>query len=142
MWPVVGVGYPTPMDRQTGLIRTDQVGRLRFTKEQRRVLLEAFEGSGQTASGFAGQHGIKYTTFTGWIQQSRKAAKAGSRLAAAMEPVAPIILAEVSCEDACPPPGACAALEVCLPNGTRLAVGGMAHVPLAAALIRELSRPC
>jgi hypothetical protein len=130
------------MDRETGLIRTDQVGRLRFTKEQRRVLLEAFDGSGQTASGFAAQHGIKYTTFTGWIEQRRKAAKASSGLAAAMEPVAPLLLAEVSCEDACPPRGGCPALEVCLPDGTRLAVGGITQVPLAAALIRELSRPC
>ncbi len=56
------------MDRETGLIRTDELGRLRFTKEQRRVLLEAFESSGQTVSGFAAQHGIKYTSFTGWIQ--------------------------------------------------------------------------
>lgn len=130
------------MDRETGLIRTDQVGRLRFTKEQRRILLEAFEGSGQTASGFAAQHGIKYTTFTGWIQQGRKAAKSRSGLAAAMQPSTPLLLAEVSCEDSCPPPGACRALEVCLPDGTRLAVGSIAQVPLAAALIRELSRPC
>jgi hypothetical protein len=27
---MVGVGYPTPMDRNTGLIRTDQIGRLRI----------------------------------------------------------------------------------------------------------------
>jgi hypothetical protein len=31
------------MDRETGLIRTDQIGRLRFTADQRRVLLDAFE---------------------------------------------------------------------------------------------------
>ena len=130
------------MDRETGLIRTDQVGRLRFTKEQRRVLLEAFEGSGQTASGFAAQHGIKYTTFTGWIQQRRKAAKPSTGLSAAAPSAKTLLLAEVSCEDVSPPPLASAALEVCLPGGTRLAVGGIAQVPLAAALIRELSRPC
>ena len=130
------------MDRETGLIRTDQAGRLRFTKEQRRVLLEAFERSGQTASGFAAQHGIKYTTFTGWIQQKRRDTGPDAGLAAAAPPAKALLLAEVSCEDDCPTPGACPALEVCLPDGTRLAVGGMAQVPLAAALIRELARPC
>ena len=66
---MVGVGYPTPMD--TGLIRTDQIGRLRFTADQRRGLLDAFESSGQSASGFAAQHGIKYTTFANWVQKRR-----------------------------------------------------------------------
>jgi hypothetical protein len=107
------------MDRRTGLISTDQVGRLR-SKEQRRVLLEAFESSGLTA--------IQYTTFTGWIQQRRKATKTSSKLAAPTEPVAPLLLAEVSCEDPCPPPGAAPAFEVCLPNGTRLSVGRTAQV--------------
>jgi transposase-like protein len=138
---MVGVGYPTPMDRDTGLIRTDQIGRLRFTPAQRRILLDAFENSGQSASGFAAQHGIKYTTFATWVQK-RRADQPGVRTSPAVAPARPLLLAEVSCEEACPPAGACGPLEVCLPGGVRLAIGGIVQVPLAAALIRELSRPC
>lgn len=138
---MVGVGYPTPMDRDTGLIRTDQIGRLRFTADQRRVLLDAFEHSGQSASGFAAQHGVKYTTFANWVQK-RRADQPGVRLSPNVAPAKPLLFAEVSCEEACPPPGACTPLEVCLPGGGRLAIGGLAQVPLAAALIRELSRSC
>lgn len=136
---MVGVGYPTPMDRDTGLIRTDQIGRLRFTADQRRVLLDAFESSGQSASGFAAQHGIKYTTFANWVQK-RKVDKPGSLLSAV--PAKPLLLAEVACEETGPPPVASMVVEAYLPGGARIVIGGMAQVPLAAALIRELSRPC
>jgi hypothetical protein len=57
---MVGVGYTASMDT---FIRTDQIGRLRFTADQRRSLLDAFGNSGQSAIRFASQHGIKYTTF-------------------------------------------------------------------------------
>ena len=77
---MVGVGYPTPMDRDTGLIRTDEIGRLRFTADQRRVLVDAFESSGQSASGFAAQHGIKYTTFANWVQKRRAVSVARSAM--------------------------------------------------------------
>jgi hypothetical protein len=40
--------------------------------------------------GFAARHGIKYTTFVGWIPQRRKVGKACSGLAAAMKFVASI----------------------------------------------------
>ena len=136
---MVGVGYPTPMD--TGLIRTDQIGRLRFTADQRRGLLDAFESSGQTASGFAAQHGIKYTTFANWVQK-RRADRPGVRPSPAVPPLRPLLLAEVSCEEARPLPGAGATLEVCLPGGVRFVIGDSVQVTLAAALIRELSRPC
>lgn len=130
------------MDRDTELIRTDQIGRLRFTADQRQVLLDAFEHSGQSASGFAAQHGIKYTTFANWVQK-RRADRSGVRPSSGMLPVTPLLLAEVSCEDAVsPPPGASLSLELCFSGGGKLAIGSLAQVPLAAALIRELSRSC
>ena len=136
---MVGVGYPTPMD--TGLIRTDQMGRLRFTANQRRSLLDAFESSGLSASGFAAQHGIKYTTFANWVQK-RRVDRSDASPSRIVFPAKPLLLAEVSCEEACLPPAGSATLEVCLPGGVRLVIGSSVQVPLAAALIRELSRPC
>jgi transposase-like protein len=138
---MVGVGYPTPMDRDTGLIRTDEIGRLRFTADQRRVLVDAFESSGQSASGFAAQHGIKYTTFANWVQK-RRTDKLEPVKSVALAPAKPLLLVEVACGEAGRPAMASTVLEACLPGGARLAIGGMAQVPLAAALIRELSRPC
>ena len=127
MWRMVGVGYPTPMDGDTGLIRTDQIGRLRFTADQRRVLLDASEHSGQSASGFAAQHGIKYTTFANQVQK-RRADQRNVRPFPDVAPAKPLVLAEVSCEETCPPPEACASLKVCLPGGGRLAIGGLAQM--------------
>jgi hypothetical protein len=92
-----GVRYPTPMD--AGLIRTDQIGRLRFTAEQRRGLLDAFEGSGQSASGFAAQHRIKYATFANWVQM-RRSDRSSVSPSPALNPVKPLLLAEVSCGEA------------------------------------------
>lgn len=48
------------MDERGGLIRTDGLRRLRFTADQRRALLDGFEGSSLSASRFAVQHGVKY----------------------------------------------------------------------------------
>jgi hypothetical protein len=57
------------MDRDTGLIRTDQIGRLRFTADQRRVLLDAFESSGQSASvsGKSATPAVVRRTVAGWV---------------------------------------------------------------------------
>jgi len=130
------------MDRDTGLIRTDQIGRLRFTADQRRILLDAFESSGQSASRFAAQHGIKYTTFANWVQQRRTCKGGRPGLDMATAPAIPLLLAEVEHDTLGVAQAAGPDLEILLPGGAKLRVANPAAVPLAVALIRELSRPC
>jgi transposase-like protein len=115
------------------IIRCDRRGRLRYTREQREAMLEAYSGSGLSGPRFAALHGVNYQTFAGWLQRRRRAgAQGGLPASAALEFV------EVEAPAGCRQEG----LRVMLPGGAELDIGGPAAVPLAAALIRELSRPC
>ena len=130
------------MDERGGLIRTDGLGRLRFTPDQRRTLLDGFEGSGLSASRFAAQHGVKYTTFANWVQQRRRSGPAGLAPTAS-EGSTSFVLAEVS-RDVPSASAISAPLEVSLAGGAKLLVSDTDQALLAAALIRELTaaRPC
>lgn len=110
------------------------MGRLRYTAEQRATMLDAFAASGLGGAEFAKLHGVKYQTFAHWLQQRRRA---GARPGLP----APATLAFV--EVAAPAARADEAmLTVRLSGGAEIRVGKVDAIPLAAALIRELSRPC
>src|SRR5215471_8847763 len=49
----------------------DTKGRLRTSKEQRRLILSEFEGSGVSAAQFAKRTGLKYSTFAAWVHRYR-----------------------------------------------------------------------
>ena len=97
-------------------------------------MLEAYAKSGLSGPKFASLHGVNYQTFAGWLQMRKR----GDAPAALPAP-AGLALVEVEA-----PAGPCrdGSLRVLLPGGTELHVASPAAVPLAAALIRELSRPC
>jgi len=119
-----------------GLIRQDRMGRLRFTREQREALLDAFESSGLSGTRFAAAHGVKYQTFATWVQKRKQPAAplpAGHPLPAALA----LALAEVEAFPTAPPE---AAVELRLPGGIVVAISGRDQVPLAVVLIRELVR--
>jgi hypothetical protein len=111
-------------------VQLDSRGRVRVTKEQRRLLLSEFERSGMSVRLFAQRAGLKYSTFAAWIQRyrrkSRPAPKSSVRLLEAV--VAPEVRA--------------AALQVQLPNGARMELHELGQVALAAALMRALDKPC
>ena len=116
------------------IVKSDRRGRLRYAPEQKAAILEAYGKSGLTGPKFAALHGVKYQTFAAWIQKRKRAgapaalpAPAGLALVEVEAPVTP-------CRDR--------GLSVTLPSGTELHLASQAAVPLAAALIRELSRPC
>ncbi len=48
------------------VIKTDRMGRMRFSRAQRERILSAFESSGMSAVGFAEHHGMKYQTLATW----------------------------------------------------------------------------
>ncbi len=43
-----------------------------MSKEQRRVILEEFERSGESAAGYAKRTGLKYSTLAGWLVRYRR----------------------------------------------------------------------
>jgi lambda repressor-like predicted transcriptional regulator len=60
---------------QTVPVTVDTKGRVRASKEQRRVILAEFERSGVSAARFAKQTGLKYSTLAGWLQRYRRSIK-------------------------------------------------------------------
>jgi hypothetical protein len=49
-------------------VAVDTKGRVRASKEQRRVILVEFERSGVSAAQFAKRTGLKYSTLAGWLK--------------------------------------------------------------------------
>ena len=54
------------------LIKIGRMGRMRFTREQREKILDAYEASGSSGTDFAKIHGIKYQTLATWVQRRRR----------------------------------------------------------------------
>jgi transposase-like protein len=111
-------------------VTLDTKGRVRTSREQRRLILAEFERSGLSAAQFARRTGLKYSTFAFWVQRHRRtkrpARKASVRLLEAV----------------LPPTTAATTLTVLLPGGARLEVRAAAQVPLAAALVHALEKSC
>ena len=100
----------------------DTLGRRRTPVERRAELVQAFKGSGLTMAAFAAREGVNYTTFAGWVQQSRRARPGRPRKS--------VLFARVQL----PAPPA-AMLEARLPDGTVLRGGTATEL---AALVRAL----
>ena len=119
------------------LMKTDRRGRLRYTPEQKKTMIEAFQASGLSAPRFAALHGVNYQTLVSWI---KKAKTTGSAAHPGLPCPAFLSLVPAELEAA----GDGRAMEVLLPGGAKLVVTAPGHVQLAVALIRALEnpRPC
>lgn len=56
----------------TNPLKTDVLGRVTISPQQRERILDAFDASGMSGQKFAEHCGVKYTTFASWIQKRRK----------------------------------------------------------------------
>jgi transposase-like protein len=111
-------------------VTLDTKGRVRTSREQRRVILAEFERSGVSAARFAQRAGLKYSTFAAWVQRYRRTKRPKRR--------SPLRLLEAVVGPAPLMP----ALQVQLPGGARLEIREAGQIPLAAALVRALEKPC
>ena len=111
-------------------VTMDAKGRVRTSKEQRRVILAEFERSGVSAAQFAQRSGVKYSTFAAWVQRYRRTKRPGLK--------SPVRLLEAVVSQA----PLSSALEVQLPGGARLEIRETSQVALVAALVRALEKPC
>jgi transposase-like protein len=111
-------------------VTVDSKGRVRTSKEQRRVILAEFERSGVSAAQFAQRTGLKYSTFVGWVQRCRRPKRPGLK--------SPVRLLEAVVA----PAPLSSSLQVQLPGGARLELREASQVPLVAALVRALEKPC
>lgn len=111
-------------------VTLDTKGRVRTSKEQRRIILAEFERSGVSAARFAQQTGLKYSTLAGWIQRCRRARRPRG--------IGSVRLLEALVEPA--PAGS--ALLVHLPGGARIEMTRVEQAPVVVALLRALEKPC
>ncbi len=122
------------------IIKADRRGRLRYTPEQREVLVQACQSSGLTTPRFAALHGVKYQTLAAWLHGHKRGPNPQRPRLPLPEP---LLLVPAELEDPMPsnPPGT---LEVSFPGGARLSISSPGQAALAASLIRELEtlRPC
>ena len=111
-------------------VTLDTKGRVRTSKEQRRVLLVEFARSGLSAAQFARRTGLKYSTFALWVQRYRRTKRPGHK--------PPLRLLEAVVAPAPTSP----AVWLHLPGGARVELREASQLPLVAALVRALEKPC
>ena len=111
-------------------VTLDAKGRVRTSKEQRRVILAEFERSGLSAARFARQTGLKYSTLAFWVQRYRRTKRPS--------PNPPLRRLEAVVA----PTTSDSVLQVQLPGGARVELQSIAQIPLVAALVRALEKSC
>lgn len=126
----------TPMNEN--LLKTDMIGRLRFTPEQKKTMVDAYHASGLSAPRFAAQHGVSYQTLIYWIKKEKQSAASPPQDSPPFFSLIPTVIESSETS------AAHEAMEVSLPGGARLRITSAKHIALAVALIRELQavKPC
>jgi transposase-like protein len=128
----------TPMNES--IMKVDRLGRLRYTREQKKTMVDAYLISGLSAPRFATLHGVNYQTLVSWIKKGNMAGAADPS-----QSPHPALLSLVPAEiEDSTDIGAGRAMEVLLPSGERIIISSPGQLELAVGLIRELqnSRPC
>jgi hypothetical protein len=131
---------PTTEPTEPCLIKTDAVGRVHRTPEQRERILQEYERSGLSGPKFAALCGVRYQTLAGWLARGKGRSLTHPRREAQHNPESPVRWLEASVQ----PSAAASAggLVLHLPGGVRAHVSSQEHVALAAALVRSLEKPC
>lgn len=117
------------------VLKQDERGRVRVSRERREGLLAEFEKSGMSGAKFARLAGLNYQTFIGWVRR-RKALATGS---ADGSGVVRFLEAVVGSRDEASTCGS-GGLQLELPGGTRLRIDAPGQLPLAAELIRLVAQ--
>lgn len=128
----------TPMNES--LLKTDKIGRLRYTPEQKKTMVDAYLVSGLSAPRFAMLHGVNYQTLISWIKKG-KAEKYSNSSPARHPALLSLVPAEIESSTAA---GADRAMEVVLSSGTKILISSPGQLDLAVVLIRQLENalPC
>jgi len=130
----------TDMQKSDGaILKTDTKGRVQTPTARRERLLDEFERSGLSAAKFAAVVGIKYQTFAAWAARRRKSAtaKAPDRSTDLVRWLEAVVQ-----EAQAPVTHHAFAVRVRLPGGAQIELANLKQVPLIAALLRSLEKPC
>ena len=131
--PEPAATLPAPLT-QNVLVTLDSKGRVRASREQRRVILAEFERSGVSAAQFAKRTGLKYSTLAGWLQRYRR-----TKPQARVRPVRWLEAAVAPAPNFGGQPPL--AVVLVLPGGAHVEITDVNQAVLAAALVRALEKP-
>jgi transposase-like protein len=119
------------------ILKTDRIGRLRYTAEQKKPMVDGYRASGLSAPRFAAHHGVNYQTLVSWIKKDKQSSL-GTTPASSPSGLFSLIPAVF---EGCENPAADNAMEISLPGGAKLSISSANHVAFAVALIRQLQNP-
>lgn len=126
------------------VLKTDVLGRVKTPRERREQLLDEFERSGLSGCKYAELIGVKYSTFATWAQKRRRARGSYRKGAAkAVVKAEPVRWLEAVVQEAKQVAGALPeSIVLEMRGGGRVQIGNLKQAALAAALLRELEKPC
>ena len=84
------------------LLKSDRLGRARFTAEQRDAFLDAYEQGALSGPQFANVHGLKYQTFASWRQKRQRQREGLEAASPSSEPTFNLIEASLEVENSLP----------------------------------------
>jgi transposase-like protein len=116
-------------EASTGIIKSDRVGRTRYSKSYKDEVVAAYQQSGMSAAAFATHCGVKYPTLASWVAKT----KVSGGNSGADDGGQHFILAEIGCG------GADVPLKVELPCGVMVHVSSSRQLSLLADLLKALS---
>jgi transposase len=100
------------------ILKTDRQGRLRYTPEQKKIMVDAYRASGLSAPRFAAHHGVNYQTLVTWIRKDKQSSTSTTPNSS---PSGFLSLVPALIEVSGNAP-ADAAMEISLPGGARLSL--------------------
>ena len=121
------------------LNKTDVLGRMQRTREQRERILDEYERSGLSGPKFAALCGVKYQTFANWLQRRKRQRNAYPKRKAQRKAATQVRWLEASVQSTA---AFTAGLVLELPGGVRAQLSNAGQIALAAALVRALDTPC
>jgi hypothetical protein len=119
----------TSLNGTDELLKQDERGRVRMSRERQEALLAEFERSGMSGAKFARLAGLNYQTFAGWVRRRKVVAGNGSE-GQSQSGVVQFLEAVVGSGG-----GGTGGLRVELPGGSRLQIDSPGQLALAAELI-------
>lgn len=124
---------------ETSLIKTDVLGRMHRTPEQRERILDEYERSGLSGPKFAALCGVKYQTFAAWLARRKSRRQGHPKRQPQRKAATQVRWLEASVQ---PATTSSHGLLLLLPGGARAQISNAHHIALAAALVRALEKPC
>ena len=124
---------------ESSLIKTDALGRMQRTPEQRERILDEYERSGLSGPKFAALCGVKYQTFASWLSRRKSRCQPHPKRQPQRKAATQVQWLEASVRSA---EASSSGLLLQLPGGVRAQISSQSHIPLAAALVRALEKPC